>query len=445
MTKPSKQRKSKTNTFKTKPKKSQRIVILGAGYSGIRTALYLSKHLGRDDFEIVLIDRSPKHVYLAELYEIASAYYQEPRNDRCSNELAQTLSIGLVHRFKNQPVKLLIDQLISIDAEKKQLKLENTGSLDFEYLVVSLGSVTNFYNIPGLENAKPSEHPQVYELKTLNQSLQLNCDLENFFQEPKNQNREINIVIGGGGFTGAELAAELVGFIRKLAKKYHFNSSLVHLKVIQSSPQMINLGEKISDLTIKRFNKLGIQSYLNSKILSYQNHHLQIENTQNQQKFDLATDFLIWTAGIKPNPLLKKSFSKLTPAGELETQSTLETLHYPNIFAGGDNASIIDPKTSKPLPKLGQLAIQHGVLIAKNIIKKINRQTLENYRPAFKGFIISLGGRYGLYCKGKLAFGGIIPWMFKKAFDLYYYLTILPLRIALQKWWKNFIIFSHND
>jgi NADH:ubiquinone reductase (H+-translocating) len=444
MTKPAKQRKSKTKATPIASKKLKRIVILGAGYSGIRTALYLSKHLGRDDFEIVLIDRSHKHVYLAELYEIASAYYQEPRTDRCSNELAQTLSIGLTHRFKNQPVKVLIDQVLEIDHQKKQLKLEENSPLEYEYLVVSLGSVTNFYNIPGLENSK-SAQPQVYELKTLQQSLQLNCDLENFFQQPQNQNREINIVIGGGGFTGAELAAELVGFIRKLAKKYHFNSSLVHLKVIQSAPQMINLGEKISDLTIKRFNKLGIQSYLNSKILSYKNKHLQIENTQNQQKFDLATDFLIWTAGIKPNPLLKQSFSKLSPSGELETTPTLESLHYSNVFAGGDNALIFDPKTSKPLPKLGQLAIQHGVLIAKNLLHKINNQPQENYHPAFKGFIISLGGRYGLYCKGKIAFGGIIPWLLKKAFDLYYYLTILPLRLALQKWWKNFIIFSHND
>jgi NADH dehydrogenase len=405
----------------------------------------LSKHLQNPDFEIVLIDRSPKHVYLAELYEIASAYYEEPRDDRCSNELAQTLSIGLNHRFKQQPVKVLVDQISKIDTTKKILKLEKTPSLSYDYLVVSLGSVTNFYNIAGLEN-NPQQHPQqVYELKTLEQSLQLNCDLENFFQQPKNQNREINIIIGGGGFTGAELAAELVGFIRKLAKKYHFNSSLVHLKVIQSSPQMINLGEKISELTIKRFNKLGIQSYLNSRILSYQNHHLQIQNTENQQIFDLPADFLIWTAGIKPNPLLKQSFSKVSPAGELETSATLEALHYPGVFAGGDNALIFDPKTQKPIPKLGQLAIQHGVLIAKNIIKKINQQPLENYSPSFKGFIISLGGRYGLYCKGKLAFGGFIPFLLKKAFDLYYYLTILPIRSALQKWWKNFIIFSHND
>lgn len=445
MTKLAKQRKSKTKSSQNSPKKSQRIVILGAGYAGIRTALYLSKHLQNTDYEIVLIDRSPKHVYLAELYEIASAYYEEPRDDRCSNELAQTLSIGLNNRFKQQPVKILIDQLTQIDSAKKILHLEKNSTLTYDYLVVSLGSVTNFYNIPGLETTAQKQSKHVYELKTLEQSLQLNCDLENFFQQTKNQNREINIVIGGGGFTGAELAAELVGFIRKLAKKYHFNSSLVHLKVIQSSAQMINLGEKISDLTIKRFNKLGIQSYLNSRILSYQKNHLQIENTENHQHFDLPADFLIWTAGIKPNPLLKQSFQKLSPNGELETFPTLESLHYPNIFAGGDNALIFDPQTQKPLPKLGQLAIQHGVLMAKNIIKKINQQPLENYHPSFKGFIISLGGRYGLYCKGKLAFGGIIPWLLKKAFDLYYYLTILPIHSALQKWWKNFIIFSHND
>jgi len=426
----------------------QRIIILGGGYCGIQAAKVLSKKLkDRKDIEIVLIDRGSKHIYVAELYEVSTAYY-EKMSDECLTELGDLLAFPLKITLNGKKVKFVQAEVTKIDHENKKLALENGKALSYDYLVMALGSVTNYYGIPGLEG-------NVLGLKTLTEALKINCDTEHQLKEhfAKNLNQQIHqglqkpfkIIVGGGGFTGAEIVCEMALFIRKLAKKYSFNHSLVELKVIQALPQMIGLGERVSELTIQRFNNLGITFLLSTTITGFEDKTLKLTNSTTNKNFEEKVDLFIWTAGIKPHPMVKESFEKADKSGALPTKPTLESQDYPGIYAGGDAALIIDPKTSKPIPKIGQLALQEGVTIGENIVARILGKPEKPFKPFFKGFVIQLGGKYAVWCKGKYAFGGIVPWMMRKYIDLNYYLGILPPLKAIRKWWKGMNIFLQND
>lgn len=439
--------------FKLHPDKKRNIVILGAGYCGVQTAKVLASKLKNfRDYEVILVDRKSMHIYTSDLYEIGTAYYPRMTN-ACLVDLSEAVSIPLKITFRGEELTFLQDSVTTIDYEKRTVNLKKYGDISFEYLVLGLGSVTNFYKLPGVqENALP--------LKTVEDALALDCHFDQFFKlrweanelaslaaevgtsRVKNTN-PVHIVVGGGGFTGVEYAAQLVGFINKLQGKYHFKKSEVKIMIVQGGPEIVGLGPKVAKIADQHLKKLGIKIICNSRICSYVDKKLEIISNDDQKPTFLPADVLVWTAGVKPNPILK-SFPILTKTGAIETLPTLESAHYPKVYAGGDNAAIVNPKNGEFLPMLGQLAVQEGKSIGNNISAEITGRQKKVYKPFFKGFIVPLGGKYAIY-KGFITFGGIIPWLMRKFVDLMYFASLMPLRKAIKKWWHTENIFLQND
>lgn len=441
------------------------ILILGAGYCGLGVARKLAKKLvNNHEYQIVLVDKNIRHVYSADLYEIATAYYSRVTN-ACLRELSESVSVPYNSILRDKAIIFVNDTIINIDYSNKKIELKNHDPCEFEYLVLALGSVTNFYNLPGVaENSFP--------LKTLSDALALECHFDQLFKaryEQKNH-KALNIVIGGGGFTGVEYACELPGFIRKLSRKYHLDrreekikntmifSPFLKIKkndvakpfpheikitLAQGGSELIGLGKTVSGIAAKRLKALGVDVIYNARITNYQNKKLEIANN-NGSKYSILADILIWTAGIQPSPLLKQ-FPILGFGGGVEVLPNLEATHYPKVYAGGDNASIFDPKHHSYLPKLGQLAVQQSFVIAYNIWADIEGHRQVIYKPSFKGFILALGGKYFVYHKNNFTIAGFIPWIMRRVIDLWYFLTLLPLKKALLKWWHTENIFLQND
>lgn len=421
------------------PLASKNIVILGGGYCGVRVAQKLARKLkSLQGFQIIVVDKHPLHLYAADLYEIATAYYPQVTH-ACLRELKDSISLPFPGLFKGLPIQFLQDEVQSIAPDGHSLKLKKSGALNYEYLVVTLGCVTSFYNIPGVEE-------KAFPLKTLNDGLALDCHFEELFQERKKagDHSKLNVVIGGGGFTGVEYACELPGFIEKLAHKYGFEPKEVLITVVQGGPELVGLGSRVSQIALERFKKLGITALCNAKIMGYHDKKLEVQVQGETEARTISADVLVWTAGIKPNPLLK-SFPKVDKNGYLEVGPTLEALHYPKVYAGGDNAAIFDAQHNANLPKLGALAVQQAPVIAHNIVAAIEDKAPTIYRPKFLGFIVSLGGKYFVYHREGFTLRGLIPWLMRRTFDLWYFASLLPFKRALKKWWKTEQIFMQND
>lgn len=415
------------------------IIILGGGYCGLRVAKLLAKKIEKfRDYQVILVDKKPLHLYAADLYEIATAYYPQV-TEACLRELSDSITIPFAEVLKGSSACFMRDTILGIDPVKKIVKLKNSGEIPFEYLVVTLGAVTNFYNLPGIqENSFP--------LKTIEDGLALDCHFEELFKDRKAKNihTPLNVVVGGGGFTGVEYACELPGFIKKLSGKYGFKPKEVKITVVQGGPELVGLGQEVSLATLMRFKKLGIEAVCNTRILGFSQNKLQVSAKDGSQKRDIPTDILIWTAGIQPNPLLK-NFPVLHESGCLDVEPNLESTHYPKVYAGGDNAAVFDMHHHGMLPKLGVLAAQQAPIIAYNIWADIAKKEQKAYVPKFKGFIISLGGKFFLYHSEKHTMKGFFPWLKRRRFDFWYFHSLLPFMKALKKWWKTEKIFMQND
>ncbi len=415
------------------------IVILGSGFCGLHVAKKLAKKLRfSKDYQIILVDRREVSIVNGDLYEISSAYNKRITQE-CLRTLRDSVSISIRQVLHGLKVIFLRDLITNIDHKSKKVILRGKGEIPYEYLVLTLGSVTNYYDIPGL-----AEHS--YPLKTVEDAMALNCHFDQFFRErwEKKEHKKVHIVVGGGGFTGVEYACELSGCVKKLAKKYGFDPSEVAITIVQGSKEFVGLGKKVSDIAYRRFKKLGIRPMTNARIAGYDGKHLTICNKDGTCSRSTPADIFIWTGGVKPNPLVQ-SFEILDPSGALEVHQNLESPHYPGVYAGGDNAAIFDPINHSLVPKLAQLAVQQGSLISHNIWAAINGRAQKLYMPFFKGFIVPMGGRYFVYHKGNITFSGIIPYIMRRFVDLWYFMSLLKPGAALKKWIHTENIFIQND
>jgi len=415
------------------------IVILGAGFCGLRAAKQLAGHLRfNNEYQIILVDRRNIHVYNGDLYEISTAY-NEKMDQACQTKLQDAVTINMKRALKGLPIVHAQCNVETIDSKSKKVTLSKYGEIPYEYLVMALGSVTNYYNIPGLEEFS-------FPLKTVENALAINCHLDQMFREryEKKDTNKVHIAVGGGGYTGAEFACELVGCIKKLGEKYHFKQEEVEISIIQGSDEFVGLGKKVSDITVKRFHSMGIKPITNARISAYDGKELTLCDKQGICKRGMQANMLVWTGGIMTNPLVK-SFPILHESGGLETYPTLESPHYPKVYAGGDNAAIFDSKKHNLVPKIAQLAIQQGKIIANNIWADIAGKRQKEYHPIFKGYIVPLGGTYFVYSRGKITFAGIIPYMMRRYVDLTYFASWMPFGAAFKKWLHTENIFLQND
>lgn len=420
-------------------KNKKRIIILGGGFAGIQTVLELCKiQLCKKSvdktYEIILVSSHTVAVYNADLYEIATAYHKKI-TDQCLMDLKSTVAVPLSKILSGKYVTFLHDTTLKIFPEKNTIMLKNHGEMTYSLLVIAVGSVTNYYKIEGLEQFS-------YPLKTLQDAISISCHLDSNFQNlwKKETKKKIQIVIGGGGFTGIEFACELSGFIKKLCKKYQYPWSQVSLIIVEAKTALLAGQEpKMEKIIQQRLKKLNIQVKTGTKIEKVEAQKI------NTDKETMEMDMLIWTGGVKPNPLIRESFEnipqiKLAKNGALPVNEFLQNPDFKNIYAAGDCASYIDLKTQKPAPMLAQIAVQEGKVLAQNLLGKKTK-----YTPHISGIIIPLGGKYAVCKIGNIILKGFFAWAIKRINDLRYAMTIMPIWTAMKKWVHNTNIFMEND
>lgn len=415
------------------------IVILGAGFAGLRTALDLaSKIHAYPDYQLTLVNKTDVHLYTPDLYEIATAYYPTITST-CLTRLKETVATKIISLIPKNKVIFLHDTVKEIQPEKRKVLLEKQGSISYEYLVVALGSVTNYYNIPGLEQFS-------YPLKTVADALAIQCHLDSYFQTlwRRHIKKSVHIVVGGGGATGCELAAELPTYIKKLCKKYNYPPEQVDITIIEGKNEPIGLGSKLAKRVMERFAKFRIITKLGTRLIEAKPEKVRIKDKAGVIS-EIAADMVIWTGGVMPHPLVKESFQKVSGNGALEVNKFLEARNYPKVFACGDNAFFINPKTGSALPLLAQIAKAQGRIAATNIIADITGKRKIPYVPKIKGVIIPLGGKYAVLKREKICVAGFWIWVSRRLVDLGYAISIMTSWRALRKWWRATNIFVQND
>ncbi len=414
------------------------IVIVGGGFGGARIAKILSKWSGSGHhINIILIDKSRYHTFYPNLYEVAAAHIPEVFGHLPLNffNLKSSAIYPLEDIFLDDlNVTVLESEVIGVDFKKNKVRLKNSPALSYDFLVLAAGSETNYFNIAGMgQNALP--------LKGFFDALEVrNAIDEAFFRAPKNH--IVKIAIGGGGFTGCELAGELIGYMKKLAQVHGRPEYYGECLIIEAAENL--LGGASTELQKKakaRLEKLGVKFKFKSPIHGVEGQEIILEDGSK-----IPYDVLVWTAGVKANDLTKSFFGvKLEKGACVAADKTLRVLPYENVFSVGDISYCVDEATGKSLPMTASVAIREAKYTAENIKRMILKKSLINYRPHHAGFIIPLGGRYALLESHGIRLSGFLPWIIKQIITLHYWATLIGWVKAFKLWKSGLEIYLGND
>jgi NADH dehydrogenase len=412
---------------------TKRIAIAGGGFAGLRTALTLSRLLRRDDVKISLIDRECYHLYHALLYEVATA-------DFLLDTVASPISEGVCIPLKAFPhllhatnIDFQQDEILGIDATKRQLKLRYAGTTSADALVLALGAVVNDYGIPGVERF-------ARKMQTLDDALAIRNTIKRLFSLCSRYGCPTRrIVICGGGFTGVELAGELLHFLRRLAHLHALERQKVQLVVLEAGPQLFpGFDPELARRAYQRLSDLGADIRLNQRVTKVTADGVVVDGKL------MASDLVVWTAGVKANPLQAKAKGlTVDKRGRIIVDQTLQAKGAPGVYAIGDGASFTPPR-GKPLPGTAAVAIQEGEYVAKAIARQFRGKKAVSFKPTFTGFVVPIGGKFALSTLHGVR-GGFFAWLDRKRVDFRYFRSILPFWRALDVWLRGARLYLKND
>lgn len=354
------------------------VIILGGGFAGIRAGLAFKNKIKSHNIHVTLIDKNNFHVFTPSLYEVAASEESE---------------LNVVIPYKtifNDKIKIVQGKVQRIDTSKQIVFLESSVNIlekkeySYDYLIFALGSESADFGIQGIKEYSVS-------LKTLEDALQI----KNALKKAK------KIVVGGGGFSGTELACELAA-----------HRSQLDITLIQGSLTLLKeLGDEVSQLAKKRLEEGNIHLILGKYIKKITKTMVEIEDGKT-----FPYDIFIWTGGVRSNKLL----------GDIKVDKTLQVQNQKNIFAVGDAVS---PSVAPKAEKMGEVA-------AENILRLIKKEPLQPYSYVNLGRVVPLGSHFAVFARGKYHISGIFVYILQQLIFLRYLLQILPFFEALKRFGK---------
>ncbi len=431
------------------------VVILGAGFGGVAAARDLASAVADGACKVTVVDRNAYHVFTPLLYETATGFV-EHENVGSAKLLAAGVTVETSSLLGSWGVDFLEGEIEGVDWERRHVLIRNKPPLPFDDLIVALGAETNYFGIGGLQ-----EH--AYTLKSVRDADRLRQRIHDLLHKrEKGIKKRMEIVVGGGGATGVEFAAELTMFLRRHMVKGHLQPDDFTISLVEAQSRVLGaLPPELSAYALARLRSLGVHVHLDSAVKEVSLGRVVLVprackpgETSDQLLCDfrkegqmtIDADLVVWTGGIRGSMTLEKLGLPVDARGRrVEVGPTFEVPGKPRTFAIGDSALLMDPKTKQPVPWLAQAAMKHGAVVAKTIAARYRGGADAAYDfPAFP-VIVPLGGKCAIARVGGVTLRGVWGWLLKEVANLRYFLSILPLSTAFRKWWNGALMYSKND
>lgn len=405
-------------------KGQQRIIILGAGFGGLR----LARLLARDHhFQVLIIDRNNYHQFQPLLYQVATAGL-EP----------SSISFPIRKIFQEKKdVFIRVAEVEKIEPAS-QTVVTNKGRFRYDKLVIALGTTTNFFGNSQIEKNSIG-------LKTVSEALyirnQILKNYENALVSENEKTREsaLNIAIVGGGPTGVELAgavAELRNNI--LPKEYpELDFSKMNIFLIEAAGWLLgSISKSSSEKAYKYLNKLGVNIMLNTRVSSCEGNRL-VTNSGT-----ILSSNVVWAAGMKGMAVGGIPEELITPAGRILVSAFHQVQNMDNIFAIGDIALMKTTEYPQGHSQVAPVSIQQAENLAGNIIGKRTLKEPQPFRYKDKGTMATVGRNLAVVELPFVKFGGFFAWLTWMFVHLMSILGIKNRFFIFINWFSNY--FTYN-
>ncbi|MFB1051448.1 NAD(P)/FAD-dependent oxidoreductase [Paraliobacillus sp. JSM ZJ581] len=367
------------------------ILILGAGYAGITTAMMLQKKLDKLDATITLINKHAYHYQTTWLHEYAVGTLSDHQ-----------MKIPIESIIDTDRIHFIVDTVTNLKTEEHQVSLKKNGNIIYDYLVVALGFETATFDIPGINDF-------AYVINSVDKADVLRREMEDRLSSynKKEVNQPFTIVVGGGGFTGVEYLGELTDQLPSLLEKYKLNEHDVKLLVIeQEQSVMPGFDLELGEYAMQMLENKGVSFYLGAAVKSVHADYIVVE--KNGLTEEISTSIFIWTAGVRANQLIEQSDIQHRN-GSVEVTDDLLAPSNDKVFVVGDCTTVRLSDSNQIVSPTAQLAIQQAKTCAKNIEKLIKGKSNELIPFMYRehGLIASLGKNdaIGVLFNNKKVFG----------------------------------------
>ena len=409
--------------------KKTRVLILGGGFGGLYAALEFEKR--RDPrFEVTVVNRENFFLFTPMLHEIAAS------------DLDLTNIVNPIRKMIRH-VKFFCGDVHRIDLPTKQVVVSHgfdrhLHTLEYDHLVLALGSVTNFFGLPGVAE-------RALTMKSLGDAIQLRnrliAHLEEADSECAGADRQplLTFVVAGGGFAGVETIASINDFLRDALPFYpNLQESMLRVVLVHPGDYILpELGEKLGRYADKKLRKRGVEIRQKCKVAAVRPNEIELSSGEK-----IVSDTLVWTAGISPNPILD-----LVPCskdrGRIKVNRNLEADGANNLWALGDCALVPDPATGAYCPPTAQHASREGKVVARNIIASVSNTPKQPFTFKTLGALAAIGRRTGVARILGINFSGFLAWFLWRGI----YWSKLPrlekkIRVAID--WALDVLFTKD-
>ena len=376
-----------------------RVVIIGGGFGG----LYAAQCLKHTLVEVTLIDRRNFHLFQPLLYQVATGWLS-PAN------IAATLRATL-KRHRN--IRVFLAEATGIDAGSRRVLL-NTGSIDYDTLIVATGSRHHYFGNDHWETLAPS-------LKTVEDATEIRRRIFSAFEAAERTAASeqlqalLTFVIIGGGPTGVELAGALGEIANDTLKNdfRHIDPTKTRILLMEAGERILpTYPPKLSHRAEISLQKLGVTVQTHTFVTDIQPLGVTVKHSDTVETIPCRT--VIWAAGVQASALGKSvaqaTGAKLDRSGRITVEPDLSVPGYPEIFVIGDLANY-SHQTGNPLPGIAPVAIQQGRYVAKLIRGRLAGKPAPPFRYRDRGNMAIIGRASAVADLGKLKFSGFLAWL----------------------------------
>ncbi len=361
-----------------------RILILGGGFGGIYAAIELERALrSRDDVNITLVTRDNYFLFTPMLHEVAAS------------DLEMNAIINPLRKLLRR-VKTFTGNIETINLERRCVAISHgfdhhVHELSYDHLIIALGSSTNFFGLPGLQDV-------ALTIKTLDDAIQLRNRLITHLEEANSEcavgERQplLTFVVVGAGFAGVETLGGIHDFLREAIRFYpNLTPDFVHTILISSDAFILpELGSKLGAYAQRKLAARGVEIITRTRVTAVRDGLVELSDGRT-----IPATTLIWAAGNAPNPLVA-GLPVPKSGGRILVNECLEVDGFPDVWALGDCASIPDRKTGGFHPPTAQHAIREGRCVARNVAADILGGKKKPFRFSTLGRLAAIGRRSGV-------------------------------------------------
>ena len=402
-----------------KTSQKPRVVILGAGFGGLTAARAMA-----ETADVTVVDRHNFQTFLPLLYQVSTA-------GLAADHVAHPIRGAL----RKTGVQFRMGSPISVDHKNKTIKLDSSEVLEFDQLIVALGSATADFGIPGV-----TEH--ALGMKSVNEAIAIRAEVMRRFEDlcRFEDDTIFSISVVGGGPTGVEMAGAFAELVRGPLKNDQAHAA-AHIKInlIEAGPRILPMfSEKLSARAKKDLEKLGVTVHLNTAVAEIKPRSILIKGGDA-----LPSEVTVWAAGVKGEPAGGQLNLPLVNT-RIDVDQTLQVKNYPHIFAIGDIAGFV-AENGRFLPMVAPVAMQQGRFVAKQIKRIAQGQPLQNFKYTDKGSMATIGRHKAIVEVKNLRMVGIPAWYAWLWLHLFYLLGGRNKIGTMADWTWNYLTFDRGN